>query len=85
MLGMGSEKYSWAKHCGAFGLYHPAAVIKQTDADVANYYSILRYDPDGTLAGLAFLPNCLLLLLIGVCFYWVGLMIFQKRDIPAPM
>ncbi len=85
MLGMGSEKYSWAKHCGLFGLYHPAAVIKQTDANTANYYAILRYDPDGTLAGLAFLPNCLLLIFIGVCFYWIGLMIFQKRDIPAPM
>jgi len=85
MLGMGSEKYSWAKHCGLFGLYHPAAVIKQTDANTANYYAILRYDPDGTLAGLAFLPNCLLLIFIGGCFYWIGLMIFQKRDIPAPM
>jgi len=46
---------------------------------------LLRYGPDGSIASLGLLPNCLLPLLLAAILYWVGLQYFEQRDLPAAL
>lgn len=85
MLGMGSEKYSWAESFSLFGLYHPAGSIQQTQLDPLAPFQLFQYSPEGIINGLGPLSNYVLLLTIGAVLYWIGLRRFTKRDLPAPM
>jgi ABC-2 type transport system permease protein len=85
MLGMGSEKFAWAENLSLFGLYHPANAIERTQVDPMSPFWILSYTSEGEINGLGVLSNCLLLILIGLAFYWIGMRVFVKRDLPAPM
>ena len=85
MLGMGSEKYSWAQNVSLFGRYNPAGAIQRAQADPMSPFWIFRYSPDDEITGLGELSNYLLLLLFGLAFYWFGMRVFAKRDLPAPM
>lgn len=85
MLGMGSERFSWAENCSLFGMYHPAGSIQRAQIDPTSSFWILKYSPEGAIVGLGGFSNCILLLLIGAAFYWIGLRVFIKRDLPAPM
>lgn len=85
MLGMGSDRFAWVENCSLFGMYHPAGVIQRTQTDLTAPFWIFNYTPEGAFDGLGALSNCTLLLVIGVAFYWVGMRVFEKRDLPAPM
>ncbi len=85
MLGVGSEKYAWAKNCSLFGMYTPAGAIQRTQVDAMSPFWIFSYSPEGEITGLGLLPQCTLLLLIGMGFYGIGMRVFEKRDLPAPM
>ena len=85
MLGMGSEKFWWVEYCSLFGLYHPAGSIERAQIDPFSPIWILSYTPEGEICGLGAMSNGILLLVIGLVFYFAGLRIFVKRDLPAPM
>lgn len=85
MLGLGSERFSWVKNGSLFGLYSPAEAIQRAQVDLMSPFWIFKYAPEGHISGLSAMSNCLILLLIGTAFYWFGLRVFEKRDLPAPM
>ncbi|MEM9941712.1 MAG: ABC transporter permease subunit [Planctomycetota bacterium] len=85
ILGMGSEKLSWVENCTLFGLYHPASAIERAQSQPGSWYWIFEYNNSMEIQGLGGLPHCLILLAIGISLYWIGLIIFEKRDLPAPM
>ena len=81
IMGMGSQRLSWVENCCLFGLYSPAESIEAAQREPWSPLYLLSYDADGALAGLGSLGCWLLLLAIGVMFYWVGMRIFVKRDL----
>ena len=85
ILGMGSERLAWVENCSLFGLYHPAAAIERAQAQPGAWYWLFEYDNDMVIQRLGCLPNCLILLAIGILLYWIGMRRFQNRDLPAPM
>ena len=85
MIGMGSERYHWAKNFSLFGMYNPAGAIQRCQLNATSPFWIFQYSPEGSITGLGDLSKNLILLLIGLVFYWIGARIFVKRDLPAPM
>ncbi|MFK7765927.1 MAG: ABC transporter permease subunit [Mariniblastus sp.] len=85
IVGVGSKRFSWVDDISLFGLYHPAAAIERAQVHPWSPFWILKYDESGAIIGLGSLTDCIVLLLLGVMFYWIGLRIFEKRDLPAPM
>ena len=85
VMGVGSEKLAFVKNMTVFGLYHPASAIERAQTHPWSPFWFFQHDETGAIAGLGEMSNFILLLLIGVIFYFVGLRIFEKRDLPAPM
>lgn len=85
ILGMGSDRFSWAEQVSVFGLYHPASSIAQAQVQPWSPFWVLEYDSVGAIVGLGLSANCMLLLMLGLLFYVIGLRVFVKRDLPAPM
>jgi len=85
IMGMGSDKLYWLEYCSVFGLYHPASSIEQAQQNPWAAFWLIEIGPEGGWLALGTLGNCLVLLLIGSLLYWIGLRIFVKRDVPAPM
>lgn len=85
ILGMGSRSFAWAEQCSVFGLYSPANAIERLQDHPFSPFWILAYDETGSLIGLGLAGDCLVLVGIGLFFYWLGLRVFVKRDLPAPM
>ncbi|MDG1872312.1 MAG: ABC transporter permease subunit [Mariniblastus sp.] len=85
VMGMGSEKLAWIKHCSVFGQFHPARAIEQVQSNPWALIWLVETGPDGEWVDLGILGNCLILLTLGTLLYWIGLRIFIKRDVPAPM
>jgi ABC-2 type transport system permease protein len=85
IMGMGSKTFSWVEQCSLFGLYSPANAIERAEDHPFSPFWILAYADDGSLIGFGLLGDCLMLLGIGLLFYWIGLRVFIKRDLPAPM
>ena len=81
IMGMGSERLSWIESCCLFGLYGPANSIEAAQREPWSPLYLLSYDSSGAWTGLGSLGCSLLLLAIGVIFYWLGLRIFIKRDL----
>ena len=85
ILGMGSEKLAWVENCCLFGLYHPASAIERAQAQPGAQFWLYEYGNSGAIHRLGSFPNSILLVAIGLMFYWLGLKIFIRRDLPAPM
>lgn len=85
VVGMGSERFDWVENCCIFGLYHPAGSIERFQAVPESMLWFFRYQPNGEIASLGWLANCLIPLALAGAMYWIGLRIFERRDLPAPV
>ena len=85
IMGMGSERFAWVEGCTLFGLYSPASTIESAQHDPWSPLYLLSKNAEGQFSGLGTMGSALLLVVIGLAFYWVGLRIFMKRDLPAPV
>lgn len=85
VVGKGSDRFSWMENYCIFGLYHPAGSIERFQAAPMSVLWLFRYRPDGSIASLGLLPNCLLPLLLAAIMYWIGLRYFERRDLPAAL
>ena len=85
VVGKGSERFSWMENWCIFGLYHPAGSIERFQAMPESVFWLYRYRPNGSIASLGLLPNCLLPLLLAAIMYFIGLWYFERRDLPAAL
>ena len=85
VVGKGSERFSWMENWCIFGLYHPAGSIERFQAMPETVLWLYRYRPDGSIASLGLLPNCVLPLLLAMVMYFIGLRYFERRDLPAAL
>jgi len=84
IIALASEGFAWMRHLTIFGFYSPASSIQLTTENTWAIFSLIQVSSKGeTLPGP--LVNNLVLLLLGIGFYWWGCRTFVKRDLPAPI
>ena len=82
---MSTERLWWLKFFTYYTMYEPALCIETVEKKSANFWNLLHYSTENELAGLGPMGMNLLLLTLGMICFWVGLQVFRKRDLPAPL
>ena len=85
LLGMASEKFHWIVNFSVFGLYSPAAAIERAQNDIGSIWGIWKTNAAGEIIAGGTMLNCGLLLGLGIAFYVAGAVVFERRDLPAPV
>lgn len=85
ILGMSSESFGWTEWLTFFSLYEPELAIKEFQSDPRAFWHLVRRDPDGQLTGLGQLGHNLILATGSLVFFVWALIVFRRRDIPAPL
>ena len=85
VFGLAHESLRWMSYCTFYVLYEPqAAVYAQIQHPRTWWYPILTND-QGRWQGLSPLGDSLLLVMLGCLAYASALVIFRRRDLPAPL
>lgn len=85
ILGMGSTRLSWVENCTIFGVYHPAAAIKDFEESGWASFRIADFSESGVIEALGTSTNIAIPILLGAILYYIGLKRFESRDLPAPI
>lgn len=85
IVGLAFEQFSWLKLLSLFTAYEPQKWISIAFHDPANNWSLLLYDTQGVYQGFGPLGCNLVLLAIGAIGYFAAAIVFQRRDLPAPL
>jgi len=75
-----SENWQWLENLSYFHAYNPQSMVARPEAA----WSMWEYK-EGAFVGLGFGGHQLVLLGIGVVCYALGAVIFNRREIPAPL
>lgn len=85
LLSMASEKLSWLKYFNVFSFFSPANSIESASADWQTLFLWFERDAQGAIHGTGMLLDTLVLCGLGLLFYYLGFVRFQRRDLPAPV
>ena len=80
-----SEQFSWLKYLTYFSLYEPALSVEFCDTNPEKLWHLFRYTENGGFYWFAPLGFNLVLMLMGLLCFWVGVRVFHRRDLPAPV
>jgi len=83
--GMAIAEVAWLKKVSIFTAYEPQRFIATAVHDAANTWSLVLRDSQGTMLDVGPLGYNLILLGIGLGCYAAAAVVFQKRDLPAPL
>ena len=83
--GMAIAEVAWLKKASIFTAYEPQKFIATAVHDAANTWSLVLRDSQGAVWDLGPLGYNLILLSIGLGCYVAAAVVFQKRDLPAPL
>ena len=85
IAGMAIEEVAWLKKVTLFTAYEPQKFIATAVHDAANTWSLVLRDSQGAIWDLGPLGYNLILLGVGLGCYVAAAIVFQKRDLPAPL
>ena len=85
LAGMAIEEVAWLKKLSLFTAYEPQKFVATAVHDAEHTWSLILRDSAGTFLDLGPLGYNLILLGIGVGCYLAAAVVFQKRDLPAPL
>jgi ABC-2 type transport system permease protein len=85
IAGMAISEVAWLKKCSIFTAYEPQKFIATAVHDAAHTWSLVLRDSQGAVWDLGPLGYNLILLGIGLGCYAAAAIVFQKRDLPAPL
>ena len=85
LVGMASEEWRWLTWLSVFTPYEPEAGVHLAHQSPDLAWSVLQYDSAGQFTALGPLGNDLLLVAGGLLAYVAAAVIFQRRDLPAPL
>lgn len=85
LAGMSTPDLAWMKWLSAFTPYEPEGFVRVADQTPEYVWRLAVYSPDGVWLDHGPLAYCLLMGSLGVGFYFVGTIIFCRRDLPAPL
>ena len=80
IVGRMSDGWQWMRYFTFMSAYEPQAMV----ARPSEAWNVLAYD-DGKLAGIGLGGRILVLLAMGLVCYLAGGLIFNRREIPAPL
>jgi beta-exotoxin I transport system permease protein len=83
--GMAIAEVAWLKKVSIFTAYEPQRFIATAVHDAANTWSVVLRDSQGAIFDAGPLGYNLILLGIGIGCYVAAAVVFQKRDLPAPL
>ena len=84
VLALASEAWSWIRFVTVFGYYSPSNAVEMGQVNLLDCFAFFKYGAQGRFMPAPLLNN-LVLLTLGIIFYWWGSRIFRKRDLPAPI
>jgi ABC-2 type transport system permease protein len=85
IAGMAIQEVAWLKKLTLFTAYEPQKFIATAVHDAANTWSLVVRDSAGAIIDAGPLGYNLILLGIGLGCYVAAAIVFQKRDLPAPL
>jgi len=85
ILATASVAFRWTQFLTFFSLYEPSLSIEIAHGNPGHQWLLMRYSEAGEIIGLGPAGMDLLLFALGLCFYICGLVIFKRRDLPAPI
>jgi ABC-2 type transport system permease protein len=80
IVGRVADGWQWLKYVSLLTAYAPEAMVSRSN----EAWSVLTYQ-DGSISGLGLGGCSLLLLAIGLSCYLAGAVIFNRRELPAPI
>jgi ABC-2 type transport system permease protein len=83
--GMAIAEVAWLKKVSIFTAYEPQRFIATAVHDAGNTWSLVLRDSQGAIFDAGPLGYNLILLGIGLGCYLAAAVVFQKRDLPAPL
>ena len=84
MMAMSIRSLSWTSYFSFFSLYEPELAIAEIEKRPAVAYEWLVFNEDQWI-GFAPLTQNIVYLLFGIAFFVAGMIIFKRRDLPAPL
>ncbi|QDU93516.1 ABC transporter permease subunit [Lignipirellula cremea] len=85
LVGMYFPWLTWMTYCSVFTVYEPEAFVQTADLTPEHAWSVLLYNSQGDYLGFGPLGYCSVLLAVGAACYLGASLIFQRRDLPAPL
>ena len=85
IAGLASEQLSWLLHCTFFTAYEPELFVNILLRSPEQLWDLVRFDAAGHYERPGPLGSHLLLLILGSCCFLSATLLFQRRDLPAPI
>ncbi len=85
LVGMAADNWRWLTYLSIFTPYEPEAGVHLAMTAPDLTWSIVKYDAAGQWTGLGPLGADLILIGGGVVAYIAAAIVFQRRDLPAPL
>jgi ABC-2 type transport system permease protein len=85
LLALASDQLAWMAKLTFFTAYEPEAFVCAAARSPPEAWSFVRHTAEGRLASLGPLGYDLILIGIGLAAYVAATVIFQRRDLPAPL
>jgi len=84
IVSMASESFGWLRYATCFTAYQPELIVSIAVDSPNDVWSLVLLDGSGQYRRLGPLAFDLILLVPGVGCYIAGLVVFLRRDLPAP-
>jgi ABC-2 type transport system permease protein len=85
IVGLAAERWNWLLNCTFFTAYNPERFVSIAVNTPHDTWSWVLFDQQGHWTGLGPLGYDALLIGLGLLAYVLALVIFQRRDLPAPL
>ena len=85
IAGLASEQLSWLLHFTFFNAYEPALFVNILIRSPEQLWELARFTAEGHYERPGPLGSHLLLLILGSCCFLWATLVFQRRDLPAPI
>jgi ABC-2 type transport system permease protein len=85
LLALASDRFAWTAHLTFFTAYEPEAFVGAALQSPSAAWSWVRYAADGRFLAWGPLTYDLLLAGLGLACFVAGTVVFQRRDLPAPL
>ena len=84
-VGMSIKDAGWCKWFTVFSFFEPEQAIERYQRAPSEMFQWIDYGQDFSVVGTGTTLNNVALLFLGVACYAIGLRIFSRRDLPAPL
>ena len=85
IVGLAADHLAWLRRCTFFTAYEPARFVSIAVGMPESTWNLTLRDAEGAWIGWGSMSHNLLLIGLGMIAYLAATLVFQKRDLPAPL